>query len=530
MKLAFEQGSMAEDLYQELGFAHFLALFDRHLPILPSLILRPLTTAEGKAHFQALRDLEEGFNLETVTQLLSLSRDLPLLDSLLPRVQAGQLEQYHLFELGRFLQADLLLHQAETRLGVALARHLNLDKIQAVLARRTNRSFSLINLSGREDGLRQAIDQNESELAEALVTFEKQIHKRTGLKMIYPWPKEIALSQDLLSLIKDCELVTAQQYNDLWRIDFRPGPVIQSLVARRDRLSAEFEALMAAALAELNRELVPFYPAFADYYQARKQRTWLYLLIAISKEHGFCLPHLRPEPGCRLEQAVLPSLKLRKHDRCVPLDLGLSPGTNVLYGANMSGKTTVLKTAFFIFTLIRFGLPVPAKEIEMHFPEHVFLMLKSSGNITRDTSTFGEEVAFFSQPLPDGAFVLVDELFSSTDPVNGAILSQIILSELNRRKLVFFCSSHYPEVLDIAAISLFRMQDINTEALPVDITDIRTLQDRMPYRLEKVSEPSQRARIRTNHAPLEIALLFPLPNGIKEQIRRHLKHSFNDPQ
>ena len=90
---------------------------------------------------------------------------------------------------------------------------------------------------------------------------------------------------------------------------------------------------------------------------------------------------------------------------------------------------------------------------------------------------------------------------------------------------MFFCTSHYPEVLDMPDISLFRMLDIDPQSLHSGVRDIKTLQDRMPYRLEAILDPDQRARIRRSHVPLELALLYELPAGIKERIRQRLRHS-----
>ncbi len=524
MKLHFERQAIAEHLYEELGFRQFLALFESHLPILPARILRPMAAAEGEAHFQMLGELEQRLDRDKVTQLLSLAADLPPLDTLLPRLENGQLEQYHLFELGHFLQADSLLHGREVNIGLASQPSSALATMQSVLAGRTRGNFSLISLSEGEESLRQTIEQSEVDLSAALLDYEGQIYRHTGLKMTYPWPREIALSEDLLGRIKTCGLLTVQPCQDFWRLDFRPPPALEALALRRDRLTAEFESLMQTALADLNRELVPFSEAFAKYYQARCLRIWHYLLIAAQWEHGLCLPRFTAEPGCHIQQACLHSLRLNKGERCIPLDLSLSAGSSVLFGANMSGKTTVLKTAFFILTLIRFGLPAPAKDIEMHFPEHVLLQLKSPGDISRDISSFGEEMAFLAQTIPNGAFVLVDELFSSTDPLNGAVLSEIFLDEFNRRPLAFLCTSHYPEVLDLAGIGLFRMGDVDPRALPHDLADIRTLQDYMPYRIEPIVEAQERQRLQNNHTPLDIALLFDLPPAIRQRIESCLKN------
>ena len=525
MKLELEQDTMPQALYQELGFAQFLGLFDRRLPILPTRTLRPMTASEGESHFQLLIDLEKRLDPAAAERLLDLGRGLPCLEGLLPHYQAGWLEQYHLFEVGRFLLADLEMHRMEADLGLLLERPGDLADLLRILEQRTENTFSRLRLSDSEKQHQEAIAQAEKDLAEALNEYEGRILASTGLRMIYPWPKEIALSEDMLSRIRRCDLVTVHQRGDIWHVDFRPDAGILRMVAQRDSQTAIFEALMQRSLTALNQEIAGLYPAFAAYYRTRQQRIWQYLLIAVKLEQGLCFPHLTSGLRCHLQQAWLPVLKARKDRRCIPLDLSLAAGANVLYGANMSGKTTVLKTAFCLFTLVRFGLPAPARAIEMHFPEHIFLMLKSSGNIRTDTSTFSEELDFFSRPLPSKAFVLADELFSSTDPLNGALLSDIFLSEFNTLDLVFFCTSHYPEVLGMPDISLFRMLDIDPQSLQSGVRDIKTLQDRMPYRLEAILDPDQRTRIRRSHIPLELALLYELPAGIKDRIRQRLRHS-----
>lgn len=525
MKLELEQDTMPQDLYQELGFIQFLDLFDRQLPVLPTRTLRPMSASEGEAHFQALVDLERKLDPTAVKRFLDLGRELPALENLLPHYQTGWLEQYHLFELGQFLLADLEMHRLEADLSLPLNRLDDLADLLRILEQRTENTFSRLRLSEAEKQQQEAIAQAEKDLAEALNEYEGRILASTGLKMIYPWPKEVALTEDMLSRIRGCALVTVHQRGDIWRVDFRPDAEILRLVAQRDSQAIAFEASMQHSLTTLNLEIAGLYPTFAAYYRTRQQRIWQYLLIAVKLEQELCFPHLTSELCCHLQQAWLPVLKARKDRRCIPLDLSLATGANVLYGANMSGKTTVLKTVYFLFTLIRFGLPAPAKAIEMHFPEHISLMLKSSGNIRTDTSTFSEEIDFFSRTLPSKAFVLADELFSSTDPLNGALLSDIFLSEFNSLDLMFFCTSHYPEVLDMPGISLFRMLDIDPQSLHSGIRDIKTLQDRMPYRLEAILDSPQRALIRKSHIPLELALLYELPAGIKERIRQRLLYS-----
>ena len=205
----------------------------------------------------------------------------------------------------------------------------------------------------------------------------------------------------------------------------------------------------------------------------------------------------------------------------MPLDLALTSGASVLYGSNMSGKTTALKTIYYILTLIQFGLPLPAQSIKLHYPEHLFLMLKSSGDVRTGISTYGEELSFFAQQINDGSYILADELFLSTDPTNGTLLSEIVVRHMRGRDCLFFCTTHYPEMLDIKNVDLYRMEDPDPALVREHCKDLRSMQEIMPYNLMPIAS-TDHEHIRTSKAPLKTALLFDLADDIQAEIRKYL--------
>ncbi len=523
MKIELERTFLSDALYDELDFEQYLALFSKNIPILSSRILAPMEKTEGLAYYGKLAEIESRLKNRNVDELVELSQKLPRLAALLPLYKTGELEQYHLFELGSFLSADVTLASRETDVPLAAESRIVLIEMLALLTKGTNAKFSVLASSDEDVHLRSALDKMEVELARKISEYEEQIAEQTGLKMIYPWPKEIAFSGESIERIAGCSLISAKQKNDIWLIDYRPGQDILSLRKERERLTEEFEAVMSAKLTRLNSELGRFFKTFAEYYKLRKERTWTYLMIAVQRKNNLAFPLFTSTSGCRVEQGYLWGLHLRKKKACIPLDLQLLPGSNVLFGANMSGKTTVLKTLYFIFSLIQCGLPVPAEAVTMNYPEYVSIMLKSSGNIKRDISAFGEEISFFTRDIRDGAYILADELFLSTDPVNGAVLSEIIIEEYSQREVIFFCTTHYPEVLTLENIALLRMLDIDPQTLSGKEGDIELLLEKMPYRLEKVATGESRKALLKNKKPLEVALFFPLPMRVREKIKRKLK-------
>jgi len=278
---------------------------------------------------------------------------------------------------------------------------------------------------------------------------------------------------------------------------------------------------MQKQLKQLNDELSPLGSWFRKYYRKRVERTWHYVLLGVKQEKNLCLPEFTTRRGCRLKDAYLYGLKVRKEAKCIPLDLNIGTGATVLYGANMSGKTTVLKTVYCLLTLVQLGLPLPARKAVLHYPVQVALMLKSPGDVRTSYSTYGEELAFFAQPMQDGAYILSDELFLSTDPANGVVLSKILIQSMARADKLFFCTTHYPEILDIEDISLYRMADPDPLLLKESGSDLQALQNFMPYKLIRITDREQE-KIKTNLAPLQTALLFDLPQDIKKAIKSHL--------
>ncbi len=508
-------------LYDELDYELFLSLFEQNQPLLSSVILLPMDENEALDHYAELTGLEQKIQPGKLDKLLEQSAALPPLEHLLNLIKRGQLEQYHLFELGTFLHNDTLLCSLENSCPLDPESSQHLDQFLQILDKYTEKSFSTMRASKETKDIQTDLAELEKKLREAVKQFERQIFKHTGLKMTYPWPKELVPGKDQLISISNCDLLTMEKRRDIWFIDYNINQDIKKQQGKKDELNAHYDTLMRKQLEQLNGELSSLGPCLQKYYRKRVARTWFYVLLGVKEEKNLCLPEFTTAHGCHLKDAYLYGLKVRKEEKCIPLDLNIEKGATVLYGANMSGKTTVLKTLYFLLSLVQLGLPLPARKAVLHYPKQVGLMLKSPGDVRTNSSTYGEELAFFAQPMEDGAYILSDELFLSTDPANGVILSKILIRSMADTDKLLLCTTHYPEILDIENITLFRMEDPDPLLLEKNGCDLQSLQNFMPYKLIPITDREQE-KIRTNRAPLETALLFDLPRDIKEDIKNHL--------
>ncbi len=526
MKLELNRKLIPDSLFHELDFTGFLSLFEINMPLLPRVTLNPLKKKDGETQFEHLRTLEKHIAAAKtdLKAIISKSSKLPFLDYLLPFFKSQRLEPYHLHSLGHFVSEDLGLEKLEKNFPVTEEFHDN-DKIKKILETHTTKRFSGIRLSKQQKELKKEIEGLEKELTETVSLYEKKINHETELKMIYPYPKEILQNDKRLDLIKSCNLVSLASKGEILLVNYRLPKEMAAIVNKKQEKDDELTVSTNKTLSTINRALYPFYKGFNDYYEKRKKRVYAYVLLWAKERHALCYPDFRESACCQIEKGILPVLKKQTGKTYVPLSIDLEKGASVLFGANMTGKTTVLKTLYFHLIAVKAGLPVPATSFAITFPDHIAIQLKSSGTVSSGLSGFGEEIAFFCEKVGQNAFILVDELFQSTDPVTGAVLSEVILEEFSSKNLLFFCTSHYPEVLKVNGPSFFRMKDF-----PHDHIKEMNFQDlllNIPYEVEKLSLEKMNHIHEQNKKSLSIALMFPLPDTIKKRILHKLGREDN---
>lgn len=521
MKLELEQGSVSTELLNELDFEGFLLRFDENIPLIHRKILKPLTKKEAVDHYATLKNLEIVINDagHQITDFVKKSAKFPSLESLIPFYKNNSLEQYHLFTLGSFITEDLALQQMEKNIPLTNAKN-PCEKIKQILQDHTEKQFSKIIYSEKATELARKIEQFEQNLKKAFLQLEKKIFQQTGLKMIYPYPKEISKVETEFSKIESCNLLQIIDKEDVWQINYQVDEDLKEIIGQKEETSNELTLLMQEKLRKINALLSPFEDEFYHYYQKRKERVFQYSLIQTRQANLMCFPDFNSQSGFHCVSGELSVLKHQNKKNYVQLDIHLTFGSNVLFGANMVGKTTVLKTIFFLATLVKMGLPVPAESIELTFPEQVEIHLKTSGDIRSNLSGFGDEVHFFSQNFSDGAIILVDELFQSTDPMSGKELSDVFLNEYANKKAILFCTSHFPDILSNPKIKLFKMKDPEINLRPPENSSVAN--QNISFEIKRILPDDIESCLKQSDQALRLALEFPLSDSIKARIRKRL--------
>ena len=159
-------------------------------------------------------------------------------------------------------------------------------------------------------------------------------------------------------------------------------------------------------------------------------------------------PVITTEREIKLTDARYP---LMKKDVCVPLQFSIGNGISgiVITGPNTGGKTVALKTVALNCMLAQCGLHVSCKEAKVCMNSNYLCDIGDGQNLSENLSTFSAHITNVLDILRrvnDQSLVLMDELGSGTDPLEGMGIAVAILEELKKSGALFLVTTHYPEV------------------------------------------------------------------------------------
>lgn len=140
----------------------------------------------------------------------------------------------------------------------------------------------------------------------------------------------------------------------------------------------------------------------------------------------------------------------------VPFDLAMEPAERTLLvsGPNTGGKTVLLKALGLISALAQSGVPAPVgPESRIAVFDDAFADVGDEQSIEASLSTFSAHLKNLGEILrlaTSDSLVLIDELGSGTDPVEGAALGWAILEELTARGTMTVSTTHLGTLKELA--------------------------------------------------------------------------------
>ncbi len=173
--------------------------------------------------------------------------------------------------------------------------------------------------------------------------------------------------------------------------------------------------------------------------------TNLDMLIAKSRvysNYGYCVVEFGEEIS--VSEAVLPLVK-DYVSNYQSLSIDLLKGSTLITGANMGGKSTILKNLVFQTYLYNYGFLPIAKRFSTKYINNIVYIV-SMEDTSHGLSRFGNEISLLNEAianLNDNTLFVADEFASSTNPHEGYLFMKSLINYCNSQSAFSIFTTHY---------------------------------------------------------------------------------------
>ncbi len=173
------------------------------------------------------------------------------------------------------------------------------------------------------------------------------------------------------------------------------------------------------------------------------------------------------------------------------VNLKINNSPIIITGANMSGKTLILKTIAQIQYLFQFGFFVPAEKARLQIFEEIFLCVGDEQSELSGLSSFAGEMQNIDEIIKSvkakkKTLALVDELARTTNPKEGIAIIKSFCSLMKKYSVPSLITTHYNIEID-------KIEQLRVKGLKINSNEkvtIENIGDYMDYSLEKTDNKS----------------------------------------
>ena len=230
----------------------------------------------------------------------------------------------------------------------------------------------------------------------------------------------------------------------------------------------------------LSQKLYPYIPALSKSLSIIAQIDLTFAKAKLSTQHNLNKVQITDKKQIHYKKIFHPIVKQLLEEKNQPyqsIDIEIGEENYLITGANMAGKTLILKTLALNQQLLQYGFFVACQDAELCLVEKVLTSIGDGQNENEGLSSFAYEVKNLHniiQEIKTNAthLVLVDELARTTNPIEGKKLVEGFLEVCNKRGSLVVVTTHYSDIE--APAKRMRVKGFNHKDLqpPIKIEEI----------------------------------------------------------
>ena len=234
------------------------------------------------------------------------------------------------------------------------------------------------------------------------------------------------------------------QLKDL-RVQMRQHP------EQQDDLLLQASEIEEGVRKDLSDQLHPFAPAIEQAQIALAEIDVNLAKAMQMKQMGLCFPVLSSDGTCRYEAMFHPQVKealVARGRAFQPVDIAVGLSPTLITGANMGGKTVVLKTLTLCQYLFQFGFGIPAASAQIAVRDEIYFCIGDDQSVEKGLSSFAAEMQNIDAVIKASRenkrlLALIDEPARTTNPTEGTALVTALLTVLAGKDMSLVMTTHY---------------------------------------------------------------------------------------
>jgi len=220
---------------------------------------------------------------------------------------------------------------------------------------------------------------------------------------------------------------------------------------QQDDLLLEASELEEGVRKDLSQQLHPFAAAIEQAQLALAQIDVYLAKVMQMRQMGLIFPALSKDGTSHYEAMFHPQVKealANRHKQFQPVSIGFGHQPTLITGANMGGKTVVLKSLTLCQYLFQFGFGIPAVTARIAAKDEIYFCIGDEQSVEKGLSSFAAEMknidAVIKASRKDKKLLaLIDEPARTTNPTEGTALVSALLQLLADRDMSLVMTTHY---------------------------------------------------------------------------------------